>query len=691
MKFFSYTEKKRIIGFAFLQTVLSGRALISDSVTLCLQPGSHSVSGWYGQNIGLPVMHATSLHAALHIPESLRGKDGTPAMLVQLLTAFALSLATNRTLVKDSPAEAETRTNEAYNELFPEFADTILSSVPSGESGRNITLAPDLVDFGVNSGLVAGTGTGLRPADQVITIEMGMDCCALDANIQFMKTIERLDLSHLWPEKDLDLAVAEQALRSTATVKPSTVWFYSNAADPAHAYRLQAAASYPLLAELLAETPTMRAAIDSGSPLGPVIAEETGLTMAKLKRLGRIELATDEVPEPNFERMTPTVMQHSDLRSLLNLCCRVDSGWVPNSTESWIPLQGLYTCLSEPLAIQYGQDAIDLLMPARGQWLSYTAKLADEVEVEHEHFDARAMQIVADDLASFVDDFLYSVLLPQLLHFRIQGGDRLPYPTTGMLIAAGQAAFNMFSGVGQDRIRILMRHARRWQNRMQSLYAIQQQNSQAPDMDEKKRIRTCKNWPALADDFTTSAGYVVRCLNTVASLKEESRRLHHCVGKLYVTPARYGTTHLFSIQNAGGDRSFSTFEVRRPLSIEFEKAIRDISVVQHKASSNRKPGPKLRAALAEWMSGMTSGAIDLNLQDVVEWFEKARSVRPVPDQSDSSRISPREAWDRILKTRWQDSDVSPTICNEWYRHILPRQFTTPDQLRTEKHILELGL
>jgi len=695
MEFHSFMDQGTVVGFAYLHDGRAGRQAIS-SVTLYRRSGQRQIVGWCSRDIGLPVMHAASLRVTHQIPEALLDDAEIGVMLTELLCAWALCVATGEPLVEDpEPAASDQQVMDEFNELFPEFAEAISNSVMHGGSrtGHPMTLPPALVDLGLEMGLMTRSGMGLRPTENMLTIEQGRDCCALEANVRLQALMKRSGQASLWPMANLDLAAAAQALQSVARLQPSTVWYYGDCGNPARTYRLQAAAAYPLLAALLAETPEMTTAIDSCAPLGPTLTELTGLTAAKLKRLAKIHLkdGSSGADHGNGRGMDPAARQESDLSKLLGICQKLDSGWVPDNADTWCLLRDLHACLIEPLAIRYEQDPVRLLMPAKGRWQNYAGKLAERIDVEADHFDGRAMQIIGDEIVSLVDDFLYSVLFPQLLQPALLRGDALPYPAAEMLIEAGQAGFEMLSRAGNDPIGALIRLLKRWQNRMQSLYALEQQSRQIRDLHDEKRIRTSKRWPALAGDFTTSAGYAIRCLNTISGLKEESRRLKHCVGNLYVTPARQGIAHLFSIQNAEGDCSYSTFEVSRPHSNVPDQAILEISVVQHKASANRKPGIKLRTALEEWLAAVRSGLIDLNLHEVIDWYEKARTVRSVPSNHESSRISPKAAWSSILSTSWSDQEINALIREEWYCHILPKQCPSPDQLLADKRVLALGI
>ncbi len=698
MEFHSVPDGNTIVGFAYLAVTGTDQPTITDTVILARRSGQRRITGWCSRNIGLPVMHATSLRIKHQIPEAVLDDEDSDARLMALLCARALAVITGSPLAEASgPVARDSQDQQALDEfrsLFPEFADTVASEEPQGASPSRhpLSLTPELVDLGLEVGLLTRSATGVHATESMLTIETGGDTCALAANVRLQAAMRQVGQVSVWPPAQLDLTAAQRALASASQLKPSTVWYYGDCHNPARTDRQQAAAAYPLLAARLAETPELAAAIDARAPLGPMITEVTGLTSAKLKRLARIHLTNESVNgdgDPD-DPMGPEGSRGADLAKLLAICRRLDSSWVPDTAPNWCLLSDLHGSLIEPLAVRYEQDSLSFLLPAKGQWPTYVGKLAKRIDVEREHFDSRAMQIVSGEIVSLVDDFLFSVLLPSHLLPIMRRGDPLPYPGPEILLEAGRAGFEMLAGTASDPIGTLVRLQTRWQNRIPSLYALEQQSQHIRAIHDQKRIRTCTHWPALAGDFTTSAGYIIRCLNSVRALKEESRRLNHCVGSLYVTPARHGIAHLFSIQSDGGDCSHSTFEVSRPHSNIPDQAIQDIAVVQHKAKANRKPGAKLRTALEEWLTAVRSGTIDLNLDAVMDWHEKARAARSVHSDPEGVRISPRMAWNRILSTSWSDQDINALIREEWYRHILPRQFPSPDTLLADKRILALG-
>jgi len=652
-------------------------------------------------DLGIPVYHSRSVEVHHRIqPDDLKDHDQI-ALLGKLITGSILSKSTRRPMVPAGTRQNESGEFDEFTQLFPELVEAgkNYGFDAAGPTEQVIEIDDDIVEFGFSAGILTEDNDKLIPVTDMLEINILDDRCALVTN----EEIGRMStLPGIGPSPDLDLNAAGMALKSVNCPKPSTVWYYGNTSNPAHEFRIQAANSYPVLAEIMIDRQSISDAIDNCQPLRPKISEHTGLTPSKLKRLSGIDLsrwirgdlkiaAEDGL---DFQFGNGSIDDWNiELGRLLAICQKTDAGWCPDHPQEWMALQNLHAGFIMPLVLRYEQDPVILLQPARGRWQAYVDKLASLVDLESAHFDRRAMQLVTEEICGVVEDFVCSILLPQILFPYLQSATALPYPTSEVLRLANNVAFELLSEPGIDRIGSMIRVSQRWQNRLQSLYTLEQQSMEFRIARETKKIRTSKTWPRLTDDFTTSDGYVIRCLNSTDALREESRRLNHCVGSLYLASARQGQVHLYSIQDESGNISHSTFEVSRPNSKQAVSATREIRLVQHKTRANGKPGKNLRIALDEWYSAINSGKLAINLEEVLDWRSRAKMIKLAPSEAHRSVISPKMAWDRILSLSWNDHTITGQIWTEWNSHVFQgklRRLVSASDLLADKRVMKLS-
>ena len=675
-----------------------------DLANLRISNFSRSICGVVYIDIGLPVLQSYHLNICQNIDSECFKSYENRTLLVKILGFLAISLAANRPLIHEKLEKQSLNiaAPNAFQNFFPELGDTFNNSnFPENDCDQNsISLPMDIVNFGISRDIICETDVEVQINQENRSLTIGK------ARSSLQVVSEMLDLSSLLriqfnPDfSHIDLNKASQALKVVSVPNASSVWHYGNTYNPHHKFRFQAACSYPLFAELMVTSETIKRAIDQGQPLRPHISNLTGLSAGKLKRLACI--APSGLSNSTSELLddASALERHSDLNQsqdmlrlddFLGPLRNLDVGWFPKCQASWKYYCDILSACIIPLANRYDIEPTLWLNEAKGKWKEYHDKLADRSMTPSEHLDRRALQLMTEEVFAAVDDFTYSILLPTLLQSIQEDGQNLPFPTTNDLISACSTSVYLLNGGNSCRASVLFRIARRWQNRIPALCNVVNQSRDGKKLNDQKYIRTLKEWPRLTEDYTASNGLVVRNLYSTKQLKEESNRLSHCVGNLYLTHAKYGNCHLFSVQDKSGENSFSTFEISPPLTDNQDIAILQLRLVQHKARNNQLPATKERAAYTEWKDAISKGNLTINLNEVVEWKERIAKIN-ASNNPEYSQISPKEAWSRILNISWNDETTRQMIWNEWNSYILSQstqEFTESSDLLNELCVSDL--
>ena len=222
----------------------------------------------------------------------------------------------------------------------------------------------------------------------------------------------------------------------------------------------------------------------------------------------------------------------------------------------------------------------------------------------------------------------------------------------------------------------LLGSVRRWLSRVPALIAADavenQENAADRENNEGGHANSAEqedsqSWPSLTADFQASNGLCVRNLTSEVDLREESCRLSHCVGRLYLPKAKRGDCHIYSVRDESEGRSLCTFEVAPPRSEVDAIASNDIQIVQYKAKRNRRPGRAAMKALEDWEAAVKAGSLRLNLSEVNQWRNSANAK----SRSTENRArSPASSWIAVLGRNWQDQEVRNAVWQEWRFHIL---------------------
>ena len=475
----------------------------------------------------------------------------------------------------------------------------------------------------------------------------------------------------------LDLETAAEALSSIEAPNPVSVHYYADTRSPAHEWRLQAALSYPLLAEYMTQYDDCRNAIDDGNPLQPVLSELTGLNKGQLRRLGKAHarLPSGRIFEFGSEvrGIDPLGLDRArryalggelSLEQFLKLIRQFDAGWIPVQETAWKCLIDIVSCCILPLSGRYSIPAIELLAASKGDWISFHAQFCAAYDCESSQFDRQHMSMAISDIMEMTDDFSYSIVLPRVLAAISEAGETLPFPAPHDLEQAKQLAFQLMIDRSRNPAVTVLESARRWMSRIPALIAAEDNHAANGRVTDWERQ---PNWPRLATDFTAASGLVIQNLVSEQELLEESSRLSHCVGRLYTRKARRGDCHIFSVRNPDRSQSLSTFEVAPPVSDVEQITRSNIRIVQHKAKKNRKPGESPSLALSEWLDAIRSQHHPINLKEVRDWKREIEAASP-PNHARSR--SPDDMWSDLLGRNHRLATVREAIWEQWSNHIL---------------------
>ena len=655
-----------------------------DIVMLTAEPGAGAFRCIALADFGLPVLQPQTVEfaSARRFGELFLNRadarDASESLAAVLATAALLGLTgvAGRMQGRSKPTTSEVDVVSRFESFLNRGATTAPPDVP-GTRGSNSILVPEkIVLDGIESGILDESEGNVRP-----NRELGMDFRKGESALVWAKYIgsEMNRPDYRLPEgfRSLDMDAAAGALSSINAPSANAVWFFGDALSPQHSWRQQSAASYPALAEFMTQFDECRKAIDAGEPLQPVISSISRLNKGQLKRLGKLR---SPLPSSRVFRLDEEVRgvdpmgidrarryslgNELSLEQLLSLIREFDTNWVPPDGKSWTHLIDILSCCVEPIRNRFALPAKGFLAASKGNWVKLHAQLATAYECSAGEFDRQQMSMASSDVLEMIDDFSLSVVIPRVLGTILDSGDALPFPASQDIEAAKRLGFELMTDGSRNPTLTLLEAARRWMSRIPALIAAEGQiagGEAQPDWESDP------SWPRLAEDFQTAGGLSVRNLVSEEELLEESRRLSHCVGRLYARKARRGECHILSVRSLDGSKSLSTFEIA-PFATDNEQLARNaVQIVQHKARSNRRPGKQATEAVDEWLTAVRSNTVVIHLEDVRNWRRAVEAESP--DEARATR-SPERAWSAVLGRNWQRADVRRAVWNEWGNHVL---------------------
>ena len=544
----------------------------------------------------------------------------------------------------------------------------------------HVRIPDEIADIAIGRTLLSEQAGLLRPMT-VFGLHAGQGVSALAAAASLTRRMSGLGYPFPGGFAELDLKASATALQSVGCPSAAAVAFYGDRNPQYCQNRQQAARAWPALAEFMAQSAECRQAIDNSMPLQPIIGSLTGLSKGQLKRLARLR---DPLPSGRVFEFGEEVRGHDPMgvdrlrryslgseittNQFLELVGNMDTNLVPANETSWARFLDLVSACILPLSQRFLSPAGPLLSASRGDWPRYHEQMASAYGTDTLQFDRRQISMATSDVMEAIDDFSLSVFLPCCLGLITRAGETLPTPSPNDLEQAKRLSHALIIGNSRNAAVTLVECARRWMTRIPALIEAE---GRATGDNAAADCREAGSWPKLAGDYPTRNGLVVQCLASEADLLEESNRLSHCVGRLYLRKARAGKCHIFSIRDASRAVSHSTFEVAAPGSGDIEAFRAGISIVQHKALRNRLPNAPAVEALADWVKSVSSGDMSIFLKEVVEWRRGAAlSGHAGPTNAGMTQLSPEFAWSAVLGRNWHREEVRQSVWNEWSTHVL---------------------
>ena len=655
-----------------------------DIVKLSAQPALGSFLCTAMADLGLPVLQPRSVRfvAAQRLSELFLHRAGSTDSAESLATALAAAVFLRLTGIPGIIQGGATPVDSA-NDIVDRFESFLRRESPQNEPVEAGNTPSDCIVIPRNVAI-----EGLE--NNVFHEKAGRLYTRRDLGLDFERGGSALECAEMmqahWQRSDyglpdgflsLDLEIATEALSAIEVPNPVSVHYYADARSPTQAWRLQAALSYPLLAEYMTQYDGCRNAIDAGTPLQPVLSELTGLNKGQLRRLGKVRagLPSGRIFEFGSEvrGVDPLGLDRArryalggelSLERFLTLIKQFDAGWIPVQETAWKCLIDIVSCCILPLSDRYPVPAIELLAASKGDWISFHAQLCAAYDCEPAQFDRQHMSMAISDIMEMTDDFSYSVVLPRVLAAISEADETLPFPSPHDLELGKQLAFQLMIDRSKNPVATALDSARRWMSRIPALIAAEDNTAANGGVTDWERQ---PNWPRLTTDFTASCGLVIQNLVSEQELLEESSRLSHCVGRLYTRKARRGDCHIFSVRNPDRSQSLSTFEVAPPVSDVDQITRSNIRIVQHKARKNRKPGELPGLALGEWLDAIRSLQHPINLKEVRDWRKEIEAASP---SSQVRSRSPADVWSDLLGRNHVHPAVREAIWEQWSNHIL---------------------
>ncbi len=240
-----------------------------DFMSLSLNTVDFSLRGTLHIDIGLPVLQPQALKISLppHLAAEYNSQDRI-LNLLELIAIGGLSIGTNLPIkIKD---ETDTAPADPINDL-----DLNLNELLGIDNSQEefLPISKQLAEHGLEANILHDVGSDFVIAEN-IEILMGELGTAFETIGILRECHKTFNITLPNGFDMLDLKLVSDVLKLVPNPTAQTIWFYGNTDHPNHKYRIQAAQSYPLLAEYLLKIEKAVEAIDSGEPIQPIIPKQ---------------------------------------------------------------------------------------------------------------------------------------------------------------------------------------------------------------------------------------------------------------------------------------------------------------------------------------------------------------------------------------------------------------------------------
>lgn len=554
---------------------------------------------------------------------------------------------------------------------------------------------------GISAGILSRNKNSLDP---ILKLGVETELSALKSAYQMQNDKARYQINLPDGFERIDLKVAKSALQAIPNPNASAVQFYGDSLSPFHKQRLQAAQAYPIFADSLESDVELQLKVDNGQPLAPILSQRLGLSRGHIKRLKKIQTpakftqisefggpAQEIDPFGGIQNRIHHISGRLTKSELVEMLRSYPANWSPENEQSWEAFIDIVATFAKPLNTTFDVPLDFVLAASKGKWGEYKSILARNFGVQAKEFDRQQMTLASSVAVGMLDDFNKSIILPMLLQTIENQDNPIPAPSSDFFVQGQKLAYQLITGSSKNVLSNLLTAAKDWTSRTPALMEADGANANFDgnqdsarsayikaygsdgilNYDSIKNYENSESWPRIIENFTSSNGLVIQNLTTKDELKEESERLSHCVGRLYLNKANSGKCHIFSIRNSTLTESYSTIELSTVIGGANQGNINQFKIWQHKAKNNRKPSEKAELASKEWLKAVRSGEISADLEKTEAWreYQNVNHCVNAPNNS-MTQSSIRVQWLSALGRNWLNQEVLNALWQEWKTHIL---------------------
>ena len=410
--------------------------------------------------------------------------------------------------------------------------------------------------------------------------------------------------------------------------------FYAGDNDRA-LIRRQAAASYPILADLLSSNLTAKMAVDRKKPIADTVVNllskivDASITKPVLKRLSTAD----------------TIPNGVKLSSVVRLMSLVPPDWIPTSGQDWRSFCQDAGGLFEDLAAS-DHSVGPMVKSAQGKWTDFCQRVVKKAGVEQANLE-EDFRLVMWNTADMLEDFKNFIVLPLSAH----GGDSDEVMVTPeMGIASREAAFEMLIA-GKSLTDIADQQRRFHLGRNGILSGTAQ--IEAENRQELRRSIEANTWPGLTEPVQAPNGLWLVPLRSTNELQQEGAAMNHCVGG-YTRVAETCQSFIVSVRSLDENGAIE----RRHSTIEFDSLNPSndmLHVKQNMAHGNTAASPKAKDATAWYISAILSGQVKLNRKLISAFLDDI----PIPD----------DGIERLCGYDWKDRDTLNLAVMPWFPFV----------------------
>lgn len=519
--------------------------------------------------------------------------------------------------------------------------------------------------------------------------------------------------------EELDLDAAETAhahVKQEAT--PASVVFYAERSEFS-AWRRQAAASAPAFAAMIAMNHGARAAVDDGQPLVPAIENITGMKKAHLQRLGKLarhpdweESGTcmlsgsaplfdgraegaDAIGVTRTRRVVPPCGW--SMRDVAQALAASPPERVPASPGEWEAMTAILGSLAIPVRDAVGiplEETMQLPKSASGSWLKHFCSLMNAAGMPQiQRPDRMALAMATIDALESVDALARQIVLPTVFAVG-QGLTQTNVETISAEKAASlwqdssRVAMAMMGGSAHGaRAGTLLAASRREMSRRTGpagiwnhldkpeIYGGSPHDPGHHAQDDRIIARpewSDGMWEPLVDektfrDLASEMGVSVAGVPLVspAMLKDEGRKMHHCIGgDYYRRKGQSARSHYISIRSPEGS---STLEIADNHDVNAPGG--RFRIVQNWAWDNQPPNTTQKAFANALVCGLNNGtvAIRRDATEFAAWVKSQEDVATVGRRDTGNNVP----LPNICGYDVGSEDTRAAIWAVWSQEILP--------------------